>query len=114
MMDRDLRNRWVRALLSGKYVQGKSYLQDGEGRFCCLGVLCEIDDDVVFDWDGDEYVFPSEDEDTYERERNEAELPSNYERLLGFAEGQTSTLMRMNDDEGCTFTEIAEWIGKNL
>lgn len=38
--------KWVEALRSGKYLQGKGYLaqQDdsGEYRYCCLGVACEI------------------------------------------------------------------------
>lgn len=40
--------RWVEALESGKYRQGRGYL-NREGRFCCLGVLCELaaDEGVV-------------------------------------------------------------------
>lgn len=34
--------KWVEALRSGEYRQGKGYLQTGDGRFCCLGVACEI------------------------------------------------------------------------
>ena len=32
---------WKEALLSGKYSQGKRFLCRG-GRYCCLGVLCHI------------------------------------------------------------------------
>lgn len=37
--------RWVKALRSGKYEQGRNYLRKKSGgveRFCCLGVLCEL------------------------------------------------------------------------
>lgn len=32
---------WVKALRSGDYEQGQDYLCR-DGKFCCLGVLCEI------------------------------------------------------------------------
>ena len=38
--------KWVKALESGDYKQGKGclaqYSKDGKLRFCCLGVACEI------------------------------------------------------------------------
>jgi len=41
-MDRDLMKKWVKALRSGKYKQGKQVLQNAKGEFCCLGVLADI------------------------------------------------------------------------
>lgn len=38
----DIQKKWVEALRSGEYRQGEGYLQDHEGKFCCLGVACEI------------------------------------------------------------------------
>jgi hypothetical protein len=35
------RTKWVAALRSGKYEQGKGYLRIGP-RHCCLGVACEL------------------------------------------------------------------------
>ena len=40
-MKKEVKELWVEALRSGKYVQGESMLNDGE-RYCCLGVLCEV------------------------------------------------------------------------
>lgn len=40
-MDATLKRKWVEALRSGEYVQGKQCLQS-EGRYCCLGVLCVV------------------------------------------------------------------------
>lgn len=34
--------KWATALESGNYKQVNGKLTDGEGGFCCLGVLCEI------------------------------------------------------------------------
>jgi hypothetical protein len=36
-----LKKKWVSALRSGDYEQGRGFLHDG-GRFCCLGVLVEV------------------------------------------------------------------------
>ncbi len=37
----DIKKRWVAALRSGKYKQGREALNT-KGRLCCLGVLCEL------------------------------------------------------------------------
>jgi len=34
--------KWVAALRSGQYTQGRGELKDYYGCFCCLGVACEI------------------------------------------------------------------------
>ena len=40
-MNKQIKARWVRALRSGKYKQGKEALHQ-DGQYCCLGVLCDI------------------------------------------------------------------------
>ena len=40
-MPPDIKQRWIDALRSGQYPQGHGRLQVA-GRFCCLGVLCEV------------------------------------------------------------------------
>jgi hypothetical protein len=40
-MDPYLKDRWVAALQSGKYQQGKGQLRKGD-LFCCLGVLADV------------------------------------------------------------------------
>lgn len=40
-MKKSIADKWVRALRSGKYKQGVWMLKSLD-RFCCLGVLCEI------------------------------------------------------------------------
>lgn len=37
----EVRRRWTEALRSGEYQQGIRFLNK-DGRFCCLGVLCEV------------------------------------------------------------------------
>lgn len=53
-MKEDIKNRWIAALESGKYLQGKDWLKyedtNANKQFhCCLGVLCElaIEDNVL-------------------------------------------------------------------
>jgi hypothetical protein len=40
-MDAKLKAKWVKALCSGKYPQGKGYLENN-GKYCCLGVLRSV------------------------------------------------------------------------
>jgi hypothetical protein len=58
-MDPAVRDEWVRRLRSGDYPQGGGQLRSSSGRFCCLGVLCEVAADhgvVVYDHDEGGYV----------------------------------------------------------
>lgn len=44
-MKKDIAKKWIKALRSGKYTRGESYLKqeiNGKTKHCCLGVLCEI------------------------------------------------------------------------
>lgn len=45
------REEWAAALESGKYKQGRSYLTDGKGGYCCFGVLCELVDPTRTEWE---------------------------------------------------------------
>lgn len=43
--------RWLKALRSGDYKQGRKALKKnvyGVDYYCCLGVMCEIDDEVDY------------------------------------------------------------------
>ena len=42
IMNPDVKAKWVAALRSGEYEQGRVYLHDEDDRYCCLGVLCAI------------------------------------------------------------------------
>jgi len=50
-MKKDIAKKWIKALRSGKYKQGKGYLKQfndkNEPRHCCLGVLCELYNDTM-------------------------------------------------------------------
>lgn len=40
-MPKEVRDRWVGGLRSGEYEQGVGQFE-AEGKFCCLGVLCDV------------------------------------------------------------------------
>lgn len=41
-MNPDIKKRWITALRSGEYKQGKNTLRPTEDTYCCLGVLCDL------------------------------------------------------------------------
>jgi len=53
-MNPEYKAKWVAALRSGKYAQGRATLQQESGGMCCLGVLCDIvKDEVGGEWSDD-------------------------------------------------------------
>ena len=96
------REEWAQALESGAYPQGRKYLTDGDGGYCCFGVLCELIDPTRTQW---------EPTNTY---------PDNYLlSVVGYslsAERDTFTpsngafRLAVANDTGTPFTEIANLI----
>lgn len=41
-MKKSIMEKWVAALRSGEYKQGKGQLRNSQNEFCCLGVLCNL------------------------------------------------------------------------
>lgn len=100
----ELREKWVAALRSGEYKQGKGLLRHAD-EYCCLGVLCAVA--------GLEYV-QAQDERVvgyfladWGRKYTTA-LPSVLFPALGWA--RISSLVTMNDAQNKTFSEIADYI----
>ena len=109
-MNPKIKLRWLNALRSGEYQQGRyALLRDVNGKeeFCCLGVLCDLHaratgrywterlDSAVLSFDG------------------HADLPSRATERWAGVSGASSPLANMND-KGKTFAHIADWIQKNL
>lgn len=66
-MKKEIADKWVAALRSGKYQQGKNVLSANENSFCCLGVLCDVvKDQVIGHWENlgtaREFIFKTADE----------------------------------------------------
>lgn len=55
-MNENVKSRWIEALESGKYKQGKEQLRSND-CFCCLGVLCDLHRiEFKGEWVGDRYL----------------------------------------------------------
>lgn len=87
-MDAELKVKWVAALRNGEYLQGGK-LKSADGRFCCLGVLCEVMEKLL---SGFPYAFLRE--------------------LL--SSETVNTLMYMNDKQKKSFPEIATYIEETI
>lgn len=101
-MDAQLRAKWIEALRSGEYAQTfgvfenspayRFFRPDEPRGFCCLGVLCRVAGEPTFDDEGSNWQFVRE----------------------NLADSHKGTLVGMNDCEGKTFSEIADFIEKNI
>lgn len=103
-MERKLKQKWIDALRSGKYKQGKGRMKrkrpDGY-RFCCLGVL----EDVLGN-DREEYPVSNQ---TFDEEAC---------MKIGLSVVHQRSLTLMNDGSGNftekDFFEISDWIRENV
>ena len=106
----EFKDKWLVALRSGDYKQGKDYLRKGN-EYCCLGVAAEISGDLrmtttrnglIF------YVLNSEGDQTEtsytgpNNELSDERLDSEY-NFVG-------TLIIMNDHDQHTFEQIADYL----
>jgi len=113
------RKEWVAALRSGKYEQGAGAL-NADGRFCCLGVACDIfGPRLGLEWGPAELegVLAMEGQGAYLPIAVAAELGINTDGRLTvpvftFAqdgeEEETSSLAGLNDDTYYAFAQIAD------
>jgi hypothetical protein len=109
-VNKELKAKWVAALRSDKYKQGRRSLHNTSGEFCCLGVLCEVS--KLGKWVPNisksslNYWFVTE------TETHQATLPTVLITNVGRA--YVALLMKMNDINEDSFTKIADWIEKRL
>jgi hypothetical protein len=117
-----VKKKWVEALRSGKYQQGRHALAFG-GKYCCLGVLCEVAIESGLE-------LPSGHSNrgrTYGEERNISTLPeevSTWAFLKGSpavgGQAMVSTpaggfqYLTILNDRGVSFDEIADMIEASL
>lgn len=103
----DNAKKWVEALRSGEYKQGRGQLCDMKGRFCCLGVACDLSG--VGSWVAE----PDNDRRDYCTASGvpvETFMPQEVMAWLGIAEEAEHRLVRANDNQAQSFSEIADLI----
>ena len=108
----ELQEKWVEALESGEYKQGKTYLRDSEDKYCCLGVACEVMG-IEPVKRGVNYEYNNS--NIFLRNFDELDLRNHSGAFLYPIEtphGVFCTLMGMND-EGIPFKDIAQCIRDN-
>ena len=106
-MNPDIKNKWLSALRSGKYEQGRQYLRTPENKFCCLGVLCDVVDPSL--WNR-----PTHDQNSWDYDNGAfAMLPTTLRTNLGVTPIAEQGLASMND-RGESFPDIATWIENYL
>lgn len=114
-MDAKLKKRWIAALRSGRYKQGRGFLKTGATR-CCLGVLADIKGVV---WRKNQPYFKGEAVGLYAEEQG---LLS--PAFCGISKETQLTLADLNDgprfpgtvtrDKPWSFKQIADYIEKRL
>lgn len=93
-MDTNLKTKWVEALRSGEYKQGRFLLYNEiENAYCCLGVLCKVHEPKFT---------PG------------VEIAYTAINGLGVNESLQNDFMIMNDTLVKSFSEIATYIERNL
>jgi len=108
-MDKELKKKWVDALRSGKYEQGRGYLCN-EGLYCCVGVLAEIKGIPKHKAEASDSLY------LYQGQKNMLPAITLYE--LGLTDDKVHVLVDMNDGghnhNGKSFIEIANYIERYL
>ena len=101
------RMKWAEVLRSGEYKQGRSYLAR-DGKFCCLGVACELYQKEVGD-----LVVEVESFSTTRYDNSVHVLPRKVQDWLGITENgelKKGEYVAHLNDHGWTFEQIAELI----
>ncbi len=127
-MKKKIADKWIAALNSGDYKQGKWRLKTDDANFCCLGVLCDlavkegIAKEVVTFYNGNKKI-----SGYFSKKQAEGKTAfpmfheiedgivkwSGMKSSRGEIKGTDKSLTNFNDSEGKTFTEIAEIIKEN-
>ena len=122
-MKKEIADKWIKALRSGQYKQGLNYLNENNTNFCCLGVLCEIalSEGLNISKVGKLKCQPAP-EESYIYEYN-GDMQNLHISIIVWGDMHIDKsinehtcigeLISMNDNQGCSFEEIAKFIEDN-
>jgi hypothetical protein len=103
-LDPEIKEKWVAALRSGQFKQGRGSLRNGN-QYCCLGVLCVISG--LGEW---ESWWESQMAFRYDGDASTCYPPLAFAAAIGLSTGRMSLYGHMNDGDELTFGEIADHI----
>ncbi len=115
-MKKAVKKRWIEALESGYYRQGRDKLATKGEKFCCLGVLYDIEYTGEWEWVPDSnnwHDYIKDAVDCYEIDGSTTGLSNKMLKRVGLTAEEQDLLMRMNDD-GQSFQDIADHIKETL
>lgn len=110
-MNTEIKQRWIKALRSGKYAQGRRKLKQvtpiSGFEYCCLGVLLDIEEPEGWGEDGIRATI---------HRHSQGGMPSDgFLAQCGLDYVHAATLARMNDaPRQKSFLEIADYIEATL
>ncbi len=127
-MNKEYKTKWINALRSGEYKQGKGQLRysiNGLELFCCLGVLCDIvikENPDIGKWGFEDKSKVTDKVDAHleiDGESYGGYLPFKICDITGVStKGEFNenrpTLASYNDIQGYGFNEIADLIERNF
>ncbi len=124
-MNAEWKKKWVEALRSGEYEQGKNSLvikSEYSLSYCCLGVLCDLvaKEEDGYEWIEKDSMYPIM--KTPKGDASENLPPGELAELVGLErrapelmlDGDKIGLIVLNDKEGLSFTQIADLIEEQL
>lgn len=106
-MDKKLKKEWLKALRSGKYRQAREMLRttwNKHNSYCCLGVLARVAGAKFYDG------VPTLDGMSI----GDGDVEYLDDGFAGLSRTTQEKLVKMNDEDGVNFNQIADWIEKNL
>lgn len=117
-MKKEILERWIAALRSGEYKQGRQQLYNGDG-YCCLGVLCElaVKDGAIRAYDKEkETLLPMFLKEWAGVDPLVEDISQSSETfglsLTVQPEGQHYQSLAALNDKGASFEQIADWLEK--
>lgn len=117
-MNPEVKVEWIRRLRSGEYPQARGALNRVKGNdvgFCCLGVLSEVAVDAgVAIREFDEYPNMAVYVDLQNGDSSAFGATTGIQEWAGLVVEDVDKLISLNDGQGESFAEIADYVEGNL
>ncbi len=119
MNNREIILKWIEALRSGTFTQGRGYLKrddfkEAQTKYCCLGVLCTIHPHVKETAFSDVGLYAFQHATDAPMAESYSTLTTKLRESLGITQGEQLRLMQMNDQDESPFSKIADYIEEEI